>query len=143
VKPNIRINGEAVESAQVDVVEVEPGVWSVLAGEESWEARVTGNEITIAGRVFRFEIDDPRRWKRSGRAANAQARAGLIAVMPGKIVRILVAIGDEVVAGQGIMVVEAMKMQNELKAPRDGRVAAIEVRENDSVNAGAILATIE
>jgi biotin carboxyl carrier protein len=63
--------------------------------------------------------------------------------MPGKIVRVLVAVGDEVVAGQGILVVEAMKMQNELKAPRDGRVTAIEVRENDSVNAGALLATIE
>ena len=56
---------------------------------------------------------------------------------------ILVGVGDEVVAGQGILVVEAMKMQNELKAPRDGRVTAIEVKESDSVNAGAILATIE
>jgi biotin carboxyl carrier protein len=63
--------------------------------------------------------------------------------MPGKIVRVLVAVGDQVVAGQWILVVEAMKMQNELKAPRDGRVTAIEVRENDSVNAGAALATIE
>jgi biotin carboxyl carrier protein len=61
----------------------------------------------------------------------------------GKIVRLLVAVGDEVVAGQGIVVVEAMKMQNELKAPRDGRVTSIEVRENDSVNAGTVLATIE
>jgi biotin carboxyl carrier protein len=63
--------------------------------------------------------------------------------MPGKIVRILVAVGDAVVAGQGILVVEAMKMQNELKAPRDGRVAAIEISENDSVVAGAVLAIIE
>ena len=63
--------------------------------------------------------------------------------MPGKIVRVLVTVGDEVVAGQGIVVVEAMKMQNELKAPRNGRVTAVEVGENDSVNAGAILATIE
>ncbi|HVV46038.1 MAG TPA: biotin/lipoyl-containing protein, partial [Bryobacteraceae bacterium] len=70
-------------------------------------------------------------------------RASIAAAMPGKIVRILVSVGDEVAAGQGILVVEAMKMQNELKAPKDGRVTAIEVRENDSVNAGAVLATIE
>jgi biotin carboxyl carrier protein len=63
--------------------------------------------------------------------------------MPGKVVRILAAAGEEVAAGQGIVVVEAMKMQNEMKAPRAGRVIAITVRENDSVNAGAVLATIE
>ena len=63
--------------------------------------------------------------------------------MPGKVVRVLVSAGDEVVAGQAILVVEAMEMQNELKAPRDGRVTAIEVRENDSVKAGAVLAIVE
>ena len=71
-----------------------------------------------------------------------RGRASLTAAMPGKIVRVLVAVGDEVAAGQGILVIEAMKMQNELKAPRAGRVTAIEVKENDSVNAGALLATI-
>jgi biotin carboxyl carrier protein len=58
-------------------------------------------------------------------------------------VRVLVAIGDEVETGQGIVVVEAMKMQNELRAPRVGRVAAIQAKENDRVNAGAVLAIIE
>jgi biotin carboxyl carrier protein len=63
--------------------------------------------------------------------------------MPGKVVRILVAVGDTVTAGQGIVVVEAMKMQNEMKSPRDGRVAAIKTAPNESVNAGAVLALIE
>jgi biotin carboxyl carrier protein len=63
--------------------------------------------------------------------------------MPGKVVRILVAVGDEVEAGQGIVVVEAMKMQNEMKTPRAGRVAAIQAKENDSVVAGAVLAVID
>ncbi len=67
----------------------------------------------------------------------------IAAPMPGRIVRVLAAAGDLVAAGQGIVVIEAMKMQNELKAPRDGRVTAIEVKEDDRVNAGAILATIE
>ena len=128
---------------EFDIVEVEPGVYSVIDGLSSWEVRVAGGEIAIAGIAFRFEIDDPRQWKRSTQAAGAHGRASIKAAMPGKIVRILVKAGDEVVAGQGIIVVEAMKMQNELKAPRDGRVTGIEVKENDSVNAGAVLALIE
>ena len=126
-----------------DIVEVEPGVYSVIDGMTSWEVRVAGSEITIGEHHFLFEIDDPRQWKPSRHAADTQGRASITAAMPGKIVRVLVAVGDEVAAGQGIMVVEAMKMQNELKAPRDGRVTAIEVKENDSVNAGAVLATLE
>jgi biotin carboxyl carrier protein len=126
-----------------DIVEVEPGVYSVIDGMTSWEVRIAGDEITIGEHRFRVEIKDPRQWNRTGHAADATGRASIAAAMPGKIVRLLVAVGDEVAAGQGIMVVEAMKMQNELKAPRDGRVTAIEVKENDSVNAGAVLATIE
>ena len=63
--------------------------------------------------------------------------------MPGKIVRVLVKPGDRVESGQGILVVEAMKMQNEMKAHRAGRIAALPVREGETVSAGAILATIE
>lgn len=143
MKRDIRINGERVEPSDADIVEAEPGVYSVIAGAAAWEARVDGNEIAIGGHRFAFEIDDPRQWKRSGHAAQTEGRASINAAMPGKVVRVLVAVGDDVVAGQGILVVEAMKMQNELKAPRDGRVMAIEVKENESVTAGAVLATIE
>lgn len=125
-----------------DIIQVEPNVYSVLVDGVSYEARVTGNEVTIGGARFSIEIDDPRQWKRSAGSANSSGRASLTAAMPGKIVRVLVAVGDEVAAGQGMLVIEAMKMQNELKAPRAGRVTAIEVKENDSVNAGALLATI-
>lgn len=143
MKNIVRIDGQPVEPADADIVETEPGVYSVLIAGRSHEARVTGDEIAIGGRRFHFEIDDPRAWKRSARAAGLHERASIAAAMPGKIVRVLVAAGDEVVAGQGILVIEAMKMQNELKSPRDGRVTAIEVRENDSVIAGTPLATIE
>lgn len=142
MKRLVLINGEAVEPLDTEIIEVEPGVYSVIAGLASWEARVASNEITIGGHRFHFEIEDPRQWKRSSHTADSPGRTSIAAAMPGKIVRVLVAVGDEVVAGQGILVVEAMKMQNELKAQRDGRVTAIEVKENDSVNAGAILATI-
>jgi len=140
----IRINGEPVAPPETaTIVEVEPGVYSILAEGNSWEARVTGDEITIDGHRFGFEIEDPRQWKRTGGAAEAHGRASILAPMPGKIVRVLAKVGDEVTAGQGIVVVEAMKMQNEMKAPKDGRVTSIEVKENDSVTAGAILAVIE
>ena len=125
-----------------EIIQVEPNVYSVLVDGVSYEARITGNEVTIGGARFSIEIEDPRQWKRSARAADSRGRASLTAAMPGKIVRVLVAVGDEVAAEQGILVIEAMKMQNELKAPRAGRVTAIEVKENDSVNAGALLATI-
>jgi biotin carboxyl carrier protein len=63
--------------------------------------------------------------------------------MPGKIVRVLVGVGDEVAAGQGVIVVEAMKMQNELKTPRAGRVVSVSAKENDTVEAGAVLVVVE
>jgi len=143
LKSRIRINGEHVEPREADIVEVEPGVFSVIAGGASVEARLTGDQITIGGHRFAFEIDDPREWKRSGQAAGAHGQISITASMPGKVIRVLVAVGDEVAEGQGIVVVEAMKMQNELKAPRAGRVTSVEVNPNDSVIAGAVLASIE
>ena len=62
--------------------------------------------------------------------------------MPGRVVRVLVAAGADVAAGQGLVVVEAMKMENELRAPRAGRVAEVAVREGEAVDAGALLAVI-
>jgi biotin carboxyl carrier protein len=143
VKPDVRIDGEIADPIDADVVEVEPGVYSVIAGTKSFEAWVAADRISIGGHNFRFEIDDPRKWKRQGHSAGGHGGVSIAAAMPGKVVRVLVSAGDEVVEGQGIVVVEAMKMQNELKAPRDGRVVSIEVKANDSVTAGAVLATIE
>jgi biotin carboxyl carrier protein len=142
----VRIDGDAVETMEpdaADIVETERGVYSIVADGKSYEARVSGNEISIGGRLFTFEIEDPRRWKRSTHGAGGHGRASITAPMPGKIVRVSVSVGDEVVADQGLLVIEAMKMQNELKSPRDGRVTAIEVKANDSVNAGALLISIE
>jgi biotin carboxyl carrier protein len=144
VKKSIHINGVQTDPPDnASIVETEPGVYSVLASGRSYEARVSGDEITIQGRRFHFEVKDPRQWNRSGSGADAHGRASITAPMPGKIVRVLVAVGDEIKAGQGIVVVEAMKMQNEMKAPRDGRVTSLNVKVLDSVNAGAVLAILE
>jgi biotin carboxyl carrier protein len=74
---------------------------------------------------------------RAGRGADSWQR--VVAPMPGKVLRLLVAAGDAVKARQGLAVVEAMKMENELRAGRDGHVVAIHVREGASVDAGALL----
>ena len=140
----IRVDGKVVSPVSHNtIVEVEPGVYSIIVDGASHEVRVDAGQVTVGKRHFDYQVDDPRQWKRSGDAGGGQSRAAILAPMPGKVVRILVAVGDEVEAGQGIVVVEAMKMQNEMKAPRAGRVAAIQAKENDSVVAGAVLAVIE
>jgi biotin carboxyl carrier protein len=63
--------------------------------------------------------------------------------MPGRVVRLLVEVGDEVVEGQGVVVIEAMKMQNELKASKAGRVAKVSVAVGDTVGAGDVLVVVE
>ena len=135
------------EENTAHMLQLEPGLFSVLAGGRSYEARAeTGEDcawITIHGRRFRVVITDPRRWSPKRASAHGQDRENIIAPMPGKIVRVLVAPGDNVESGQGIVVVEAMKMQNEMKAHRGGRIASLPVREGETVPAGAILATIE
>lgn len=135
------------EERSAELAEVEPGVYSVLLEGRSYEARAEPGEdcawITIRGRRFRVAITDPRRWSRKSAGAPGQERENVIAPMPGKIVRLLVKPGESIQAGQGIVVVEAMKMQNEMKTRRAGRVAAIPVSVGDTVAAGAVLATIE
>ena len=83
------------------------------------------------------------RQKKDGPAAHAVGPQRVIAPMPGKIVRVLVKPGDHVKARQGLVVVEAMKMENELRAARDGRVRDVAVAEGQSVDAGAVLLVVE
>jgi biotin carboxyl carrier protein len=99
--------------------------------------------VTIDGYRFEIEVRDPRRWIRRSAAGAGGGLEAVSAPMPGKVVRVLVSAGDSVTAGQGLVVVEAMKMQNEMKASRAGRVSAITAREGATVNAGEVLVTIE
>jgi biotin carboxyl carrier protein len=100
-------------------------------------AHIGSAEIEVA-------ITDPKRLR--GKAAGTDAvdgKAEIRTAMPGKVVRILVTQGAEVRKGDGVMVVEAMKMQNEMKSPKDGTVTAIRVNEGDNVGAGDILLVVE
>jgi biotin carboxyl carrier protein len=134
-------------AGDAQIVAVEPGVYSVLLDGRSYEARVEQSEgcvvVFIDGHRFELEIRDPRRWSRQSGQPGVEGRSQVVAPMPGKIVRLLVAEGDTVTAGQGLLVVEAMKMQNEMKAPKAGRVMAFAAREGATVTAGEILAIIE
>jgi biotin carboxyl carrier protein len=129
------------------IVVVEPGVYSVLLDGRSYEARVEQSDgfviVFIDGHRFEVETRDPRRWSRQAGRAGVAGRSSVMAPMPGKIVRLLVAEGDTVAAGQGLLVVEAMKMQNEMKAPHAGRVVTLAAREGATVAAGQVLAVIE
>jgi biotin carboxyl carrier protein len=128
---------------QASVEMPQPGVYSVLLDGRSYQARVEEGVVTVNGFRYEIEVRDPRRWSRQSRSgAHAQA-CDIKAPMPGKVVRVLVAVGDVVEPGQGIVVVEAMKMQNELKAPGAGKVTSIAAKVGATAAAGEVLATIE
>jgi biotin carboxyl carrier protein len=134
-----------MNSAQIELVE--PGVYSVLMDGHSYEARVepadSGVVVFIDGYRFEIEVRDPRRRSRQSGKREIAGRLTVVAPMPGKIVRLLVAVGDTVAAGQGLLVIEAMKMQNEVKSPKAGVVVALEAREGATAAAGETLAVIE
>ena len=137
------------ELAKISLLETEPGVYSIMTADgASVQARIhaqpnAGWQVEIAGRTHNVEIRDPRERTRRGAGAGAAGRQNILAPMPGKVVRILVAAGDQVEAGQGLIVVEAMKMQNEMKSPKAGVVALINTTEGATVAVGETLLVIE
>lgn len=105
--------------------------------DEPFKVKLANKEIEIA-------LFDPKRLRGAGIAAGgADGIAEIKTAMPGKLVRILAKEGSEVQAGDGVLVVEAMKMQNEMKSPKDGIIKEIRFEEGATVNAGDILAIIE
>jgi biotin carboxyl carrier protein len=129
------------------VTQIEPGVYSVLRNGQSFQIRVNpaqhGLSLEVNGRRFAVEVTDPRNASRKSRAVFGTGRQNVNAHMPGKVVRVLVREGDAVEPGSGLVVVEAMKMQNEMKASRSGRVVEVRVRDGDTVVAGEALVVLE
>ena len=119
-------------------------VLSLLIDGRSFAATRDAGGLVIDGKHYAVELRDPRSL-RSRRAASAghEGPRSVKAPMPGKVVRVLAAAGAEVEAGEGILVVEAMKMQNELKSPKKGRLQKVTVSEGAAVNAGDVLAVVE
>jgi biotin carboxyl carrier protein len=132
----------------VDAVLVQHDVLSILIGGIVHEVKreVTPSEtyIWIAGERYMAEVRDPRSFRsRRGKADATQGTKELRASMPGKVVRVLVREMAEVQVGDTILVVEAMKMQNELKSPKQGVVKKILASAGSAVNAGDVLAIVE
>ncbi len=147
-KATAEIDGREYE---VEVRPLSPGEYLLLHGTSVYKCRVHNKgiahasfEVSLQGRSYDITIADPRRLGR-GQAAGLHdhGAAEIISPMPGKVVRVLVQAGAKVAAGAGIIVVEAMKMQNEMKAPKAGVVVSINAEDGATVNARDVLAVIE
>ena len=138
-----------------DILEIGPGNLSILFQGASFDTQIIpeaeGLAVFCRGREFHATVRDPRvwsgsrkgTWKRTdGGLQQTRGRQEVVAPMPGKIVRVLVAAGQNVEVGQGLVVVEAMKMQNEIRATKSGQAARLLVREGQTVSAGEPLLVI-
>ena len=137
------VDGRPIE---VDVADAGPHIASLLVEGRSHEAalerRERGFRVGLRGRVIEVELAEAVR----GAAAPRRVSGGparVQAPMPGKLLRVLVSAGEDVGAGQGLVVMEAMKMENEIRAPRAGRVKEAPVREGQAVETGALLVLLE
>lgn len=134
---------------QADATQVSPNTISVLLGGQAYEVHVTPSldgtvKLQSGPNEFTAGIQDPRAWRsRKLGAMEAEGRQQILAPMPGRVIRVLVSAGDEVEAGQGLVVVEAMKMQNEIRSPKKGKVERVLAREGQNVNAGEVLAWVD
>ena len=141
----ISLDGKPVDA---DAVQIAPNAISVMLGGQSFEIHVSRSadgtlKLQCGPHEFSAEIIDPRAWRgRKHGPVEVEGRQEILAPMPGKVVRLLVAVGATVEAGQGVLVVEAMKMQNEIRSPKSGKVERLLVKEGQSVNAGQALCVV-
>ena len=132
----------------VDAHQVQDSVWSILYGTESFEVDVQGRddeyEVLIGGDCYKFSLMNEQRKAliRAG-GKGAAGKALVTSPMPGKVLKLLVAEGEEVQTDQGVIVVEAMKMENELKSAVTGKVKEIFVKEGEVVELGSKLLLVE
>jgi biotin carboxyl carrier protein len=129
---------------EIDARMLQQGVLSLVVEGRQYHCVLDGDAVLIAGRRFEFEISDPRSLQ--GRRSSGGGAAGprtVKAPMPGRVVGVLVAVGDEVAEQQGVVAIEAMKMQNELKSPKAGKVIRVAIKVGDTVGSGDVLVVIE
>jgi biotin carboxyl carrier protein len=132
----------------IDVVSTQADILSLLIDGKVYEIKrersASGQYIWIGDTRYEAEVRDPRSLRSRNKAAgNDNGPKKLAAAMAGKVVRVLVGEKEEVDAGQGIVVVEAMKMQNEIKSPKKGTIKKMLVSQGSTVNAGDVLAIVE
>jgi len=142
-----KVDGQPFGNA-VSATILENGGLSLLVDGKSYEIRRDQQgeqtEIHVGAEKFVVELRDPRSLRaRRGQGAASGGPKKITAPMPGKVIRILAPEGTQVEAGQGVLVIEAMKMQNELKSPKAGVVKRVMAREGATVNPGDALAIVE
>ena len=140
-----RLDGREVD---MDAVLTRRDVLSVLIAGKTYEIKreitPTDMHLWVGSARYAAELRDPRSLRgRKGADADAKGPKKVVAPMPGKVVRVLAREKDEVEAGQGVVVVEAMKMQNEIKSPKKGVMQKMLATEGANVNAGDVLAIVE
>ncbi len=151
---NVQIDGESVRAEidgrvyELELREPEPGCYLFFRDTKVHECRVNkvqdGFNVSLRGRNHAVAIIDPKRLRSDQDAdRHHHGLAEITAPMPGKVVRVHIETGAAVEKGAGVIVVEAMKMQNEMKSPRAGVVISINVKPGDTVNAGDVLAVVE
>ncbi len=142
----VTIDGTTVH---VDVVTSGPTIYSIIEDGQQFEAMVDekgahGFDVLVAGRIFHLESVDERTRLLAGSAKIATSGPQTVeAEMPGKVVKVIFEVGAEVVEGEGVLIIEAMKMENEILAPIDGVVKEVSVAEGDTVEAGTSLFTVD
>lgn len=134
---------------RVDAAKSGRTIYSLLEDGRQWEAMVDekgahGFDVMVAGRLFHLEAVDERSQRLAQSAKiSAEGPQTVAADMPGKVIKIERAVGDPVSEGQGVVIVEAMKMENEIGSPVEGTVSEISVAEGDTVETGDPLFTVE
>jgi biotin carboxyl carrier protein len=136
---------------ELEVHESVPARYVLVSQGRVFDCRVEGRpesgkkiDVFVGTTSFAVTITDPRRLRGATPAsAHGDHAARIVASMPGKVVRVLVTVGTQVKAGEAIIVVEAMKMQNEMKSPKAGTVVTLNVQTGATVNGGDVLAVIE
>jgi biotin carboxyl carrier protein len=136
---------------EFEVHESGPNGYLLISQGRVFNCRIEGRpesgreiDVIVGTTVYAVTITDPKRLRSATPAsAHGSDAARIVASMPGKVVRVMVEVGARVAAGEGIVVVEAMKMQNEMKSPKAGTVVALSVQAGATVNGGDVLAVIE
>jgi biotin carboxyl carrier protein len=131
----------------VDSRQTAPGTFSLLIEHAATEVSVTSRgdefQVVIGGLVHRLRLLDERAARRRERGGGGDGAKEVRAAMPGKVVAVLIEAGATVERGQGLLVLEAMKMENEIAAPRAGKIAEVCVKPGQAVEAGELLVRIE
>jgi len=136
---------------ELEVSQPEPNIYLFKHQNRIYQIFVSPNEnsgepfaVNVGSQNYEIKIYDPKRLRGSDtNGEHADGASEIKTAMPGKLVRVLVEAGAEIKKGEGVLIVEAMKMQNEMKSPKDGIIKEIRFAEGATVNAGDVLAIIE